>query len=667
MSRGIQSAAVLGFELVYVVVPGMAAYIATSGQSSLLYSLVVGIPIGLTLCVTMFLISKAWATLWLFKIYPFCVVPVLAAGFRHRWKQTPLIVTTMPAIPVLLGIIFFPILIAAWTCWSAYTEFPLPSFQPQQIDCSHDLIYFLSLTAELKNRWPPEFPYLAGEALHYHFFAYAHMAALATVTNISLESVVLQLSSFPLMGLLTLQMIGLGRWIGGTWAAGFASAGCLFLLQNVNPGPQPVSASQALFSNLMTSPSLLLGTTFFMALLAESAAIFREWLPKSTRPLIPDNRHLTWRHALVFILLFAGVTASKSSVAPAIIAAAGTMGLLLCFRGRRSEGISCLIFAVVGAATFFLGVRIIFQEAVHRLKFLPFHVMHYSFPYERGAEYLASLGLHTFIWHLLSGINLIVALVLWFLKDIVAIWAGWRHLSGMKPVCAFFITVAGLNTLAGLLLMEGGYGELYFILQAVIVLTPLSGVGLAMLFQPPWKRLDKILLAAVCLLFLLSTGVQTHHWVQRVRNLRQTAHYQFPSKHYMLDEQLYAALAWLRENTPKEAVVLSNVPTIADACYSAVSERRQVLEMLKMSTRWTAAGGHWDFDGPYQDRHRLVTAVFEGGDAGALREIARRFGAAYIFVDKKNGIKNHRLPSGIQLTYQNSAAAVYAIENQIHF
>src|SRR5204863_3045408 len=90
---------------------------------------------------------------------------------------------------------------------------PLPRDVGLGATYAEDTVFTISIAAEALHHWPVTLPMVAGQPLHYHLFAYMHMAAISQVTGIDLSVVILRLYEIPLLLLFALQLYLAGKRI----------------------------------------------------------------------------------------------------------------------------------------------------------------------------------------------------------------------------------------------------------------------------------------------------------------------------------------------------------------------------------------------------------------------------------------------------------------------
>jgi hypothetical protein len=154
-----------------------------------------------------------------------------------------------------------------------------------------DLSFQLALIGEVRHHLPPQVPWVRGEALSYHWFAYADFAATSWVTGVDPPTLLLGLSFVPLLGALPFAVSSLARQVTGRWWPGPVAA--LLTLAGVAPYPYgwpapqtyqmnglgPVDDGAVLRFGLFASP-----TQTFAALLAIGLVMVLVDLLRSAHP-----------------------------------------------------------------------------------------------------------------------------------------------------------------------------------------------------------------------------------------------------------------------------------------------------------------------------------------------------------------------------------------------
>ncbi len=129
-----------------------------------------------------------------FVIAVFVAVPVL----RRRWLSRAVV------MPVRISWAYACMVggLCVWLVPSFFASQPLTWSDGDQPTV--DLTFILALAADVSNHWPPEFPYVLGEPLQYHWFYAAHLAAAHAATGIELPVLVFRLALLLLVPVLVL-------------------------------------------------------------------------------------------------------------------------------------------------------------------------------------------------------------------------------------------------------------------------------------------------------------------------------------------------------------------------------------------------------------------------------------------------------------------------------
>jgi hypothetical protein len=188
--------------VVCIIVPGMLVTRAIVGvRSTLTEDVAVGALVGLALESVAFVALDAigahaairwW---WLPTIVAFMAVPQL----RRCWTEKPACRSTVGSAWSLAAMSMIGVVIATSTL-RARPLSPAPS-APYVDDLFH-----LSLVNELMREGPHQVPQVVGETLTYHVFSHAHVANASTITGVTPEVVLFRLWMIPLI-VLTITLI----------------------------------------------------------------------------------------------------------------------------------------------------------------------------------------------------------------------------------------------------------------------------------------------------------------------------------------------------------------------------------------------------------------------------------------------------------------------------
>lgn len=264
------------FEALYAVLPGLVLNRARSQRSApAADTLAVSVPLGLAAQTGAFVLGAALGAPWLLLGLP---LPFLAAvavrlsrgrggrgrgGRRGRWRALALARVAGGEATVLALVVLGATLIV-------YVALFAPSPLPRDVDSVSyypDLVFNVSLAAELLHHWPFTSPSVSGLALHYHVFANIDMAAAAQVTRLNLASIAMRLQPSALICLVALQLFALGRRVGGSGAAGLASLAICMLGGELDLSRGSFAGGGVPVLSGLYSPSYQLGAVFFLAIL----------------------------------------------------------------------------------------------------------------------------------------------------------------------------------------------------------------------------------------------------------------------------------------------------------------------------------------------------------------------------------------------------------------
>jgi hypothetical protein len=269
----------LGYEIGFVALPGAALLWAARGRRPrTLETVCLGWPLGSALEILAFSATAAAGLRNLFLAYPVVVVGLSALVIWKRRAPTQEATVGSPmsgrllwsaAIAMSLGVVYLALMFLP--------QVPLPSAQAS-VSYSPDFVYQMSKTAEVLYHWPPTNPGLAGVPLPYEWFVFFHMAAVSQVTHLAIPMVALRLDFIPIAFVVACQLLMAGRAISGSAWTGVLAIVVVFLL-----GPLDLTtdtrAAPAFFSDLTGllwgSWTFLFGLMFFLPLLCLTARVVR--------------------------------------------------------------------------------------------------------------------------------------------------------------------------------------------------------------------------------------------------------------------------------------------------------------------------------------------------------------------------------------------------------
>ncbi|MGS2648955.1 hypothetical protein, partial [Streptosporangium sp. LJ11] len=110
--------------------------------------------------------------------------------------------------------------------WSAVSFFGTHALVwPALGSSSVDMPFHLALVGELRHHMPPTVPMVAGEPLFYHWFVYAHLAAVSWVTGVEPLVLLLRLGALPMLAAFVVLVGMTGRRVTGSWAGALLAVG----------------------------------------------------------------------------------------------------------------------------------------------------------------------------------------------------------------------------------------------------------------------------------------------------------------------------------------------------------------------------------------------------------------------------------------------------------
>lgn len=650
-----------------------------------------------------------------FALEIFTFLALSAIGLKHWYTWTPL-AWALIAVALKYGdgqrLIRFPALRGSGLRWAGlalaffvtvllassqmFAESPLAGGLPTRA-IFHDWVYLVSRAGVIKNHWPLDDPSLSGTPLQYHYFLMAHAAAVSLTTGIEITSVLLRLVYVPMGAVLVAQAYVLGRDVSRSAAGGVLAALLTVLVSELSLAP---SFAQPMYLGLFVrwmfvSPTFFFGLIFCGALLIAVAYCLR-----AARCGVVSY---VW-----VLLLAAGGTGAKGTVLPVMIGALGLWGVWTWWRERRIpwRAVGLGICLVVGFAIVYIPAMSSWRTG--DAAFRPFHVLEVT-QFWRDfspawtvllsewlppgmAKWVVSAGCAAIVFAGTLGVRLL-ALPYLFWHDAEsrdARLAGWLG--------AFFVASAGM----GMLLHLNSHGELYLLLMVRLpsaVLTAGFLVAAARSFARwralrlaadggvkslvfgsealtrratgGWGRPATVIgIVTVCAVAL---AVQTAMgWKRNQPGLREWLATPVDLKPDDYMQNLREALLWVRENTERNAVLVTNTCTPENMrkdhwgaldrtltgvhfYYSALSERRLWFEGPSYIMDTTRARIRANMASNFFYRGRALPASIVSADPSyVVIDLSINDGASVALPPEQRVFANSR----VQI-YRLSAAANY--------
>jgi hypothetical protein len=717
----------LAYEVAFVALPGAGLlWVLRGRRPGLLMTVALGWPLGQTLEILAFSASAALGLRWLFLLYPVLVVG-LSALVISRPRQIPvhqelghgpmswqLMWTVAAAIS--LGLIY--------VAFMFLPQVPLPS-STAPVSYAPDFVFFVGLSAQILNHWPPSSAGLSGVPLNYEWFVFFHMAAIAQVTRIAIPTLAFRLDYVPTILVIGCQLFAVGRYLGRSAWTGLAAIVVVFLLGPLDLTTDVGSGNpffELFFFHLWASWTFAFGLTFFVALLF----LISERLQSSTWRSRADLG--SW---VLIGLLMVGASGAKATVLPVIITGAGLYAVSIFVLSRKLNP-AALVTLGLGIVIFAVTFKVVYGGGVPGTVIEPFAPLARTAPviFVNGLAGHPTLRAIALPFAYLAGIcGMMLGLVgiLYLLRR--------RHRPELErfamPIC---LLVAGLVVTN--LAHQVAYSELYFQDTGYVAGGLAAGAGLRLAWLDAGRSLPTsrrgvaltfgasllLLLALVAItsstlahqkalefryagLAALSVGLVVVSVVAlRARHrstsgvlalglipllaattltypitLSPTAKKVLtgvsltpvqpdPQTVWGLTPSILSALQWLQTHSSVDAVIAVNNhwvnPQKTDArdyYYSAFSERQVFVEAYDSTRFGIAIGLASAAERNFTYRQRLNDEVFNAADAAALRILTTQYSVRFLFVDRIHGSVD---PAVVQLghvVYSNDQATIIAV------
>lgn len=712
-----QALRAVGYEAAFVVVPGVAAFVALDGKGRrTLTNVALGWAFGYALEVGAFCATAAAGARWMFRLYPVLVVGAACGWIWLRRRESPEAgaaggdtIASRPGARFAVGVA--GALALAYAALGAFPQLPLPQ-SVSSVSYHADQVFGVALTAETAHHWPPTMPWVSGLHLNYHWLAFAHSGAMAQVTGLDPALIVFRLVT-PLM-LLAVFLLAFtaGTRMSGDERIGALGAGVLLLVGELHLTTAPTATFLGTFREaLWKSSTFLFGLVFFLA------ALMLLW-----DQLDPDRtpRRRTW-FVLVPLLFVAG--GAKGAVPFVLLGGVAVYGVCRFVTIRRLDR------RVIGAGavillTFGLDWIVFFRGTDESFVIAPFASIRQSLFYLKVVPYVSP------VFHPLLAVAGVVALLV-PLAGVVVVLARRR----VSPVQAYLLSLF-VGGFAGFCLADAPGGilpELWFLTYAHAAGVLLAGWGVlavwhlgdrdpalrtkcllrvgivvvafgwwaAVVNEPfsweaksfriylafvavavavtadAWARgraigMARSAAAITALALVLGGGaldapLSLSDNVRSIVSERPAYPRDTPSSRGMT-RPLFDGLRWVRAHTPADSVLaVNNHYVAADAprylYYSAFAERRVFLESWWYTMPALALGTPRLLKGaqPFPARWELNRRVFEKADPEAASALHQRYGVRYLLVDHTHGSASPDVSKLGTLIHSTTALSVYAL------
>lgn len=578
------------FALLYVVAPGVLAVRALrAARRDLLLLLGLGSSVGVALECVAYSASRWLEQPWLFRLFPlpFLLLLALGRGTRTDGDDIPPLPRVAPT-----ALILVVLAVMALTPLASVPQFERP--------LAPDMLFHTANAAELRQRWPPGDPRVAGESLNYHLLGSALPAGAAEWAGMRTGDATLGLLPMLMVGILAVELVNLGRVATGSGVAALVGAG--FFLLSRDPGrwlgvPWLVTRND-LATGIYGSVSTALGFVF----LASLGTTIGLWLA-ARRPRV--------RLLLPMVLLAIAASGTKGSILPPALA-----GLVFAVavrawsrdrRGVRRAATALVAVAVAGAP---LTLQLALGPGSYRGMFAldPLATARLSPLVEAARAHIfgAAAPLPGWAAALLAATWLIAYLGAPLLASLCLLSVPGRG----SPIGPWLVgtSVAGMGLALGLVALD--QSQLFFAYTGQLTLCVLAGAGLV----AAWPRRRWLALA------VLALGIPGL-WGS-ARAARMCARDDLAAARFQPGEgarQYVAGLDWLRLRSDPEAVLLSPDRSLL---LSAFAERRAFYETGRFTARGHALAARGDLE-PFPERARTGFLFFANPTEASLAEVRR--------------------------------------------
>jgi len=714
----------VAYELVFVAVPGGVVLWALRGtRPGFLIAIAIGWPLGQTAEILAFTGTAAVGARGLFIAYPLVVIGLSLIVIRLRQParrngeaSDPLSAAMVwtAAVALALGLIFL--------AYMFLPKAPLPS-TTVPVAYDPDFPFFIGLIAQVLHHWPPTSPGLSGVPLHYEWFVFFHMAAIAQVTHISIATIALRLDYVPTIVVVGLQLLAVGRFVGRSAWAGVLAIAVTFLLGPLDLTTDANGGSpffEGFFAHLWASWTFPFGLMFFLALLY----LIIERLQVATWRT-PDDIS-SW---VLMGLLMIGASGAKATVLPVILTGTViyTVAMLVT---RRTVPRAALMVLGIGVVVFAITFFAVYGGGAPGTVIQPFVPMSLTLP---------AILAEGVTGHILRAILLPFAEVAGLAGGMLGV-AGMvyllrrRHrteLSRLALPISFFVAGIVIANIAH----QGSGSELYFEDTGYVAGCIAAAMGIRLAWQDAGHALpvsrrsimwtcaaSAVVLVALVVItsrtfahpqavnvryIVLAVGsallVATAALVLRARGQATSGVWALglvpfvvatmltypmalspvardvltgvtltppadPAKERGLTPGLLAALLWLKDHSSVDAVFAVNNHWIDPAgtngkfyYYSAFSERQVFVEAYDPIRFGITTGLATPAGVNFALRQRLNNAVFDDANVGALRTLTQQYSVRFLFIDRVNGSADPAVVGLGSVVFSNADATIVAV------
>ncbi len=714
------------FEIAFAIVPGLVlSFALLKGGRPLADTLAVAWPLGLAIEIGCFVLTAAVGERWLFTLYPAVFVVVVVPLL---WKRRAEVLSRWPArlrTPVEREVAIAVLLVTAGAAFVVFLGLFAPSPLPRDIRSASyypDLIFNVSLAAELLHHWPFMDPSVSGQSLHYHIFANVDMAATAQITRLDLATIAMRLQPTVLIGLIGVQLFALGRKVGGSRAAGLVVLTIGLFAGELNFSWHDLAGGGASVLGGLYSPSYQLGAVFFLAVLI----VLVDYLALASH----RSRAFHWT-ALGILSL--GAVGAKSSVVPilacglalfalmrvflrrdlmvkattvddicglAVIGAAGAAGYMLLYRGggqgvtfkpldfvsysglapvyQRASHSLVYALAAVGAAAIVLCMAFLSLAGVLFVRDRWWPRESRSSP-ERLLLCMFAASLPPFVLIAVPGDSEAYFVVYGFLAASVVSAAGVTAVTRGLRLDRAELLRPGLVCAAGVLVVIVGL----WIDRSPLALLPAYGLLACILALTTWmlrarvrvvtaRPLRGLLVLGVIVVISLSVVAESFEriaptidsWLHGAPGYEASG----SESHRGMTADLWRGLVWLRDHTRSADVIAVNNHDIGSSgssryfYYSAFSERRVFLESWDYTPQGYQHLSLGKTETPFPGLLALNDAAVLQASPAAISVLYDRYGVRYVVIDRLHGPASPGLSRVRHVVFANPDVTIFSVD-----
>ena len=217
----------LAYYLIWVVLPGVVVWRHVAGRRlGWMEALAVGAPIGHCWEIIAYTVATAGGVRGLHVISPVVALALLWWG-RNRCAWPRIVSRPRLREAAAPGAIFaIALAMSVLTTIGYFFKDATVTQGWVPATTHHDWVYLVSRLAEIRNHWPWQEPSQLGAGLSYHYFFLVHLAAAGEITARSSSELLLRTGLVPISGVVLAQVYWLGRRLtrrrlGGVLALGF--------------------------------------------------------------------------------------------------------------------------------------------------------------------------------------------------------------------------------------------------------------------------------------------------------------------------------------------------------------------------------------------------------------------------------------------------------------